>query len=250
MNFQSANGFRYMTVIGTERIGCHMQRLRLSGDDLGRFDTFENLHIRLYVPEMPGKPLLEPELGHGGRRQYPASGHGCAVRYYTIRRINAEEGWMDIDFVLHDAVGPACTFARRARIGDMCGISGPCGLNVRPADAYLLAGDETALPAIARILEGCSLEKRGCVLIKTHHPYVFYDLEIPQKFDVRWFYEEKLDGEKYKAAIITEVEKIIALERSCFVWSSGEFNIYMDTARILKKIEKKNYINVPYWRYY
>jgi NADPH-dependent ferric siderophore reductase len=245
MNFQSDTGFRYMTVIGTERIGCHMQRLRLSGDDLGRFDTFENLHIRLYVPEIMGERPLHSLLDLDGRPRYPTSGQGYAVRYYTIRRIDAEEGWMDIDFVLHDAVGPACTFARQACIGDMCGISGPCGLSVRPADTYLLAGDETALPAIARILEGCSPEQRGCVLIKANHPDAFYDLTIPERFDVRWFYEEKSDCKKYKASIIAEVEKIIAHESGYFIWFSGEYSIYMDTARILKKIEKKNYINVP-----
>lgn len=236
-----------MTVIGTERIGCHMQRLRLSGDDLGRFDTFENLHIRLYVPETRKNQPLEPVLGYNGRTQAPASGY--SMRYYTIRRINAKEGWMDIDFVLHDAVGPACTFARQACIGDMCGISGPCGLSVRPADTYLLAGDETALPAIARILEGCIPEKRGCVLIKTHDPDVLYDLTIPEKFDVRWIYEEKSGDEKYIENIFSEIEKMLALEMRYFIWVSGEFNIYRDTARVLKKIEKKNYINVPYWQH-
>lgn len=73
----------------------------------------------------------------------------AATRYYTIRRIDAAAGWLEIDFVLHEAPGLAGDFARLARPGDICGMSGPCGLGVKPAGHYLLAGDETALPAIA-----------------------------------------------------------------------------------------------------
>lgn len=80
----------------------------------------------------------------------------------------------------------------------MCGISGPCGLSVQPADAYILAGDEATLPAIARILEGCSPKKRGCVLIKSQHPDVFYDLTISERFDVKWFYANKSGDENIK----------------------------------------------------
>ncbi|WP_370577111.1 siderophore-interacting protein [Shinella sp. PSBB067] len=40
---------------------------------------------------------------------------------------------MDVDFVLHDAPRPAADFARRAKVGGICGISGPCGLGAKPA---------------------------------------------------------------------------------------------------------------------
>jgi NADPH-dependent ferric siderophore reductase len=80
-------------------------------------------------------------------------GASFATRYYTIRRIDAAAGWVDIDFVLYEAPGPAGDFALSARIGDICGMSGPCGLGIKPAGRYLLAGDETALPAIAGIAE-------------------------------------------------------------------------------------------------
>lgn len=56
---------------------------------------------------------------------------------------------MDVDFVLHDAPRPAADFARRAKVGGVCGISGPCGLGAKPAQNYLRAGDEAALPNVA-----------------------------------------------------------------------------------------------------
>ena len=57
--------------------------------------------------------------------------------------------------MLHDA-GPASDWAREARPGDTLDIGGPRGSMVvaDDFDHYLLFGDETALPAIGRRVEG------------------------------------------------------------------------------------------------
>ncbi|MCW2285897.1 NADPH-dependent ferric siderophore reductase [Rhodoblastus acidophilus] len=61
---------------------------------------------------------------------------------------------MTLDFALHDA-GPATAWALAAQPGDRLAIGGPRGSLVvaDDFDAYLLVGDETALPAIGRRLE-------------------------------------------------------------------------------------------------
>lgn len=60
-----------MTVIGARRLAPRLQRLRLAGQDLGRFDVLTNLHIRPYVParaDMGNKhPLPSPVLDKNGR---------------------------------------------------------------------------------------------------------------------------------------------------------------------------------------
>lgn len=60
-----------------------------------------------------------------------------------------------IDFALHDA-GPATSWARHARPGDLLDIAGPEGSRVVSAARRrcLLIGNETALPAIGRRFEG------------------------------------------------------------------------------------------------
>ncbi|CAH1650884.1 Fe(3+)-hydroxamate ABC transporter permease FhuB [Hyphomicrobiales bacterium] len=80
----------------------------------------------------------------------PLSLIGLARRVYTIRAIDHARKELAIDVVLHDdSVGS--NWARNAEPGDRAGLLGPGGGDVIPADWYLLCGDETALPAIARI---------------------------------------------------------------------------------------------------
>lgn len=77
-----------------------------------------------------------------------------AARDYTPRRHDAAAGELQIEFALHGD-GPAAAWARQARAGDELTVGGPRGSFIIPTDFdwHLLAGDETALPAIARRLE-------------------------------------------------------------------------------------------------
>lgn len=244
MNVLADDGFRYMTVVATQQIAPRMQRLRLAGEDLARFDTFANLHIRLYVPENPDGSLQQPALDAAGRPRP----EGCIARYYTIRAIDAEAGWIDIDFVLHDDAGPACAFANRARLGDVCGISGPCGLSIKPARRYLLAGDETALPAIARIAETLPNDSKGAILIDAGLPDDRLNFSVPPSMSLDWLFR----CETPHGAFVRRVSEAIAQTATgtddCFIWVAGEYAKYLAIRPILAGIPKKRHINVAYWR--
>lgn len=72
---------------------------------------------------------------------------------YTIRSIDVARGEVEIDFVIHHGADmPGSRFAVEAAPGDIVGMTGPGGGDAPEADRLMLAGDETALPAIARIL--------------------------------------------------------------------------------------------------
>jgi NADPH-dependent ferric siderophore reductase len=76
-------------------------------------------------------------------------------RNYTVRRHRPAAGEIDVDVVLHEPRGPACTWAARTPLGAQVGYAGP-RVDFAPkedAEWLLLMGDETALPAIAAILE-------------------------------------------------------------------------------------------------
>lgn len=245
MNVNADDGFRFMTVLASHRIGPHAQRLRLSGNDLARFDTFANLHLRLYVPDEPGQALTRPVLGLDGRPRLS----GCAMRYFTIRDIDAAAGWLDIDFVLHEAAGPACNFACRAKPGEFCGISGPCGLSVKPARRYLLAGDETALPAIARIVKSLPVETEGLILVDTHARDARVDFDRPPAMALRWL-NGSLPGEEhgFVPAVSRAIAATVAATDDHFIWIAGEFSNCMALRPCLGKIQKARQLNVPYWR--
>lgn len=144
-------GIRVLEVLRTESVTPQMRRLILGGAELAGFrDDALNLKI-LFAPEGvddPGWPLEGP----GGKPIWPKDPIRPIVRTYTLRRFDAAAGEIAVDFVLH-ADGEATRFARRAKPGDRVGVGGPGGRNINPADWYLFAGDHTALPAIAAILE-------------------------------------------------------------------------------------------------
>lgn len=77
-----------------------------------------------------------------------------AGRDYTPRRWDPETGELDLDFVLHGD-GPAASWAQTATAGSDLWFVGPKSSTVLPdtIDWVLLAGDETALPAIGRFLD-------------------------------------------------------------------------------------------------
>ena len=74
------------------------------------------------------------------------------VRTYSIRRHDAARREMHVDVILHEG-GAGSDYVRQARPGDRVGLSGPGFIPAEPCGSYLLAGDHTALPAIAQILE-------------------------------------------------------------------------------------------------
>jgi NADPH-dependent ferric siderophore reductase len=102
----------------------------------------------LFVPL--GEPITLPERGwvfpDGARQEW---------RNYTVRRHRPADGEIDVDVVLHEPRGPACTWAARTPLGAQVGYAGPrVDFAPKPdAEWLLLVGDETALPAIAAILE-------------------------------------------------------------------------------------------------
>jgi NADPH-dependent ferric siderophore reductase len=75
-------------------------------------------------------------------------------RTYTPRRFAPERQELTVDFVLHGD-GPASAWAAQAQIGQPMLIAGPgrCYALDSQAEWLLVGGDESAIPAIATILE-------------------------------------------------------------------------------------------------
>lgn len=72
-------------------------------------------------------------------------------RRYTIRSARPDTGELDLDVLLHGD-GPGSNWGATAAVGDPVTFQGPRGkLELTSARWHLLAGDESALPAIAAI---------------------------------------------------------------------------------------------------
>lgn len=156
---------RVLEVRRVERVTPRMARIVLGGADLEGFSSpsFDD-HVKLFFP-LPGEdePFM-PATGPDG----PAEGAPRPLaRDYTPRRHDAGRGELTIDFALH-AEGPATEWASAARPGSRLGVGGPRGSLILPDDLdwYLLAGDETALPAIGRRLEELPRTARAIAVIE------------------------------------------------------------------------------------
>ncbi|MFG3656273.1 siderophore-interacting protein [Streptomyces sp. NPDC047706] len=142
-------------VVRTERLTPHMQRVVLGGDGLAEFEagTCTDHYVKLLFPaEGASYPVpfdlqrIREELP---RDQWPVT------RTYTVRSWDPELRELTLDFVLHGDEGLAGPWAMRAQPGDTLRFLGPGGAYAPDASAdwHLLAGDESALPAIAAALE-------------------------------------------------------------------------------------------------
>lgn len=141
---------RLLEVIAVTDITPLMRRFRLKGDMAGFASLGHADHIKAFFFPEGVEPFIAP-IGPNGA-QWP--GARPEMRDYTPRYWDVDAGWIELDFVLHGD-GPASTWAAQSVIGSKLVIGGPRGSLVIPAayDWYLLAGDETALPALGRRIE-------------------------------------------------------------------------------------------------
>ncbi len=168
----------------------HMIRVVLGGEGLAAFSTggFTDHYVKLQFPR-EGVAYPEPfdparvraELP---REQWPTS------RTYTVRQWDAEAGELTVDFVHHGDEGVAGPWAARARPGDDLYFGGPGGGYAPGPDAdwYLLAGDESALPAIASCLEALPEGSTAHVFVEVSGPEEEQKLSTPADARITWLH--------------------------------------------------------------
>ncbi|MFD7460026.1 MULTISPECIES: siderophore-interacting protein [unclassified Streptomyces] len=143
-------------VVRTERLTPHMQRVVLGGEGLAQFTagTHTDHYVKLLFPPNEGITYPEPFDLERIREELPRE-QWPVTRTYTVRAWDPEVRELTLDFVLHGDEGLAGPWAMRVRPGDTVRFMGPGGAYAPDPDAdwHLLAGDESALPAIAAALE-------------------------------------------------------------------------------------------------
>ena len=157
----------HAVVVRTRAVTPRMQRVTVGGPGLEGFASrgVPDERVKLLLPqpgqERPALPVVD-ERGFG----FAPGEERPTMRSFTLRRFDPATLELDLDFVTHD--GHASAWARAARAGDAVGIMGPAGGYEPGAGArhHLLAGDETALPAIATILASLPAGTRADVLVE------------------------------------------------------------------------------------
>jgi NADPH-dependent ferric siderophore reductase len=176
--------------------------------------------VNLLVPRVGDPAPRWPQVARDGRIVWPEGAHGVALRSYTARRQDPAAGEVEIDFVLHGD-GPAAAWAAAAEPGALLGVAGSGAMGDRPAAWLLLAGDETALPAITRILGAAPSTTRGIALLEVAGPAEEQPPAAPPGVEVRWLHRgPTAPGESTLLA-----DAVAALDRPAgdvFAWVAAE----------------------------
>ncbi|GAA0206754.1 siderophore-interacting protein [Corynebacterium riegelii] len=205
------------TVVRSERVAPNFQRVTFTGiDAMGPAVPIRDLRIKLLIPPASGVLSLPEEGWWDAWRAMPEHTRGH-LRTYSIRKLRRYADGpdeVDVDFVLHnDNPGPASAWAQDAQPGQQLLIIGPTrdddsgvGIEFNPGSAAraCLYGDETALPAIARILEDWPEGLAGSADIEVpagnHLP-----IDAPAQVDVRWHFREH-DDVDYGDLLLTQLK--------------------------------------------
>lgn len=194
----------YVRVVGVERVTPGTARVSFTADELpGLLEDRPDQQMKLCLPRAGQAAPRLPEQSADdpyGMRWYEAylavpEAERPWMRGFTVRSYDRERNVMAVDFVLHGADGPASRWGAAARAGDVLGMVGPSSLYARPLPAarrMLLAGDETALPAIATVLEALPAGTGAVVYAEVADAAEERELPAPPGgAEVRWVHRDR-----------------------------------------------------------
>lgn len=241
---------RILHVQVIEDIAPRFRRITFCGENLERYDRDDQLHCRvIFQPRGIAEPRW-PMLDHRGHVVWPDNG-AVPTRVYTIRRIDTTRQELVIDFALHANAGPATQWAMNAQPGDVAGILGPAANGPKQAEFYVLAGDETSLPGIARILESLPATATGHAFIEVDSTSDELPLCCPAGMTVRWLHRmgTAAGTTTLLADAISQVQWPENLGRA-FFWGGCEHKAFSTLHRHVRKhvgLPKDRFVLYSHW---
>lgn len=245
--------FGVFDVTGVRDISPHMRRVTLSGHDVRRFALLDALHVNLIIPHPDAAGEQWPRIGSDGLILWPNPQLLPSRRKYTVRKVDIEAGTIDIDFVLHENPGPGAAFGARARVGDQIGMIGPGGGGLVEADWYLFMGDETALPAIARMLENVSEHARGKVILEVADAAEIQPLPGRALIDIEWICRDGMPAAS--GGMLSSAVRNVQFPTdgsTIYAWVGCEYDDFRTIRAYLRYergLKKHEHLAVSYWRH-
>jgi len=203
----------------SEWVSPHLVRVVLGGEN---FDDFvDNGFADKYVKIVFVKPELglEPPYDLAELRTSLAPDDRPVTRTYTVRWVDQAARELAIDFVVHGDEGLAGPWAAAARPGDTLVFAGPGGL-FNPdasADWHLLAGDDSAIPAIGAVLEAMPEDAVGHAFIEVDTDRDILPLAAPDGIELHWLLRGGVPAGESTAL----VDAVAALD-----WPAGRVSVF------------------------
>src|SRR5579862_8789978 len=196
-----------VTVVEVERLSPRLVRVRFSGPGLEGFEGAQPAaSLRLLVPSEGD--LVMPSWN--GNEYLLPDGRRPPVR--TLTPLPVGDGTLEVAIVAHGP-GPASEWAQVVEPGAQAAVSGPGrGYEVPPAQRFVIAGDESAIPAIGQLLRALPAGASADVHVEAVGPAARVDL--PR--DATWHFTEQPGS-----AVVAAIEGA-SIEDGTRVWVAGE----------------------------
>lgn len=243
-------GFVEATVVSAHDVTPRMRRVTLSLADVSPF-IGGNMHVRLLVPPK-GRIPVWPNLQENGRIGWPEGEDELVVRVYTIRSVDPEAKHVCIDILQHPAEGiatPGADFARDATTGERVALMGPGGGGLPDAQDIFFAGDESALPAILRMVEEAPPGLTMKAIIEVEDAGEEQPLRSKGQVHVEWLHRASYAPDKAGTLVERVKAALDTVDESTFVWFAAEKADVRTIKRYLaerKRDRKRQYV-AWYW---
>lgn len=235
---------RLMSVEQKKWITPNMIRVRFVADWIAELPRgIEGAHCKVFLPKV-AQPDAEfaDQLANGPRPD---------MRTYTIRFLDPEAHWVDIDFVDHGDAGPASAFARRCKAGDLCGFSGPGPVKLKEfyADSYLVAADMSALPVAAATLEAMPRDAKGLALLEITSDADRQDIDAPEGVELRWLiHADSATVPMQAAQTILDLPDFNGTVQTCIAGESSMIRMLRLNLTADRALPKKDMYISGYWK--
>lgn len=248
---------RRLTVQRVTDLSAHMRRVVLGGPDLAGFASDGPTdHAKVFFPAdpddaasaTPALPVVED--GRWVNRDDPH----LVCRDYTVRTFRPGSGEVTLDMVVHEH-GPAGRWAAQARPGQVLGLLGPKSSKVPPLDRdwYVLAVDQTGLPALTNWLERIAAGARVQAFIEVGGPEDEQELPARERAEVTWLHRG--DRAPGTTTLLPDAVAVAPFgdvtDGSGWVWAAAEASVlrairtHVSTER---GVDRTSFAMTGYWR--
>jgi NADPH-dependent ferric siderophore reductase len=248
-------------VCATQRLSPTFLRVTFTGPELDRFadNGFDQrVVLALPLPDVGLAHLPSWDDWHPTWRSLPDE-HRNPLRTYTVRSVRRHLHEVDVDVVLHP-LGLASKWAQAARPGHAAALLGPeaafhgehGGVEFRPPSRrvpVLLAGDETAVPAIGAILEKLPDDAHGDAVLEVPHAQDALPLMAPSGIRIHWLPRRDGMGGELVPAVRAAVDRLFPEQG--YAWVAGEASMVRDLRHHFirqRGLDRSSFSCRGYWR--
>ncbi|MGZ9810784.1 siderophore-interacting protein [Pseudoroseicyclus sp. H15] len=180
--------FHFADVVDVRELNRSYLRLTLEGD-MAPFAA-GGLHFRMFRQQPGIAAPVWPRMSARGTVDWPKGPGAPFCPAYTARHVYADAGVMMVDIFRHEG-GPTVDWCLSRPIGERVGLSFS-GKDDTPVEPWLMmAGDETAVPALLRMLEQARPDQRGEVLLLAGDESAVQEVQTASQIEARWLIRGK-----------------------------------------------------------